>query len=126
MNELLNLAVNSHWGLERWNKLKSVKVAASITGAIWFVKSKGDALKDVVMKHLQPGEQRGFLYCRAKSEAINSHPEPARYRRASAVCVRRGPAVVSPRSIRRRRARTASREDSRVARRYEPDGGAEA
>ncbi|MEH1827961.1 MAG: hypothetical protein V7L22_21955 [Nostoc sp.] len=49
MNELLNLAVKAHGGLERWNKVKSVKVAASITGAIWFVKSKGDALKNVVM-----------------------------------------------------------------------------
>jgi hypothetical protein len=29
--------------------VKSVRVAASITGAIWFVKSKGDALKNVVM-----------------------------------------------------------------------------
>jgi hypothetical protein len=49
LHELLNLAVKAHGGLERWNKVKSVKVAASITGAIWFVKSKGDALKDVVM-----------------------------------------------------------------------------
>src|SRR5277367_1330177 len=49
MNELLNLAVKAHGGLDRWNKVKSVKVAASITGAIWFVKSKGDALKNVVM-----------------------------------------------------------------------------
>ena len=29
--------------------MESVKVAAAITGAIWFVKSKGDALKEVVM-----------------------------------------------------------------------------
>jgi hypothetical protein len=29
--------------------VKSMRVAASITGAIWFVKSKGDALKNVVM-----------------------------------------------------------------------------
>src|ERR1700734_1261145 len=49
MNELLNQAVKAHGGLERWNKVKSMKVAASITGAIWFVKSKGDALKNVVM-----------------------------------------------------------------------------
>jgi hypothetical protein len=49
MTELLDLAVRAHGGLERWNKLKSIKVAASITGAIWFIKSKGDALKDVVM-----------------------------------------------------------------------------
>jgi hypothetical protein len=49
MNELLSLAVKAHGGLERWNKVTSVKVAASITGAIWFVKSKGDALKNIVM-----------------------------------------------------------------------------
>jgi hypothetical protein len=49
MNELLNLAVKAHGGLERWNKVNSMKVAASITGAIWFVKNKGDALKNVVM-----------------------------------------------------------------------------
>src|SRR5580698_7562238 len=49
MNELLNSAVNAHGGLERWNKVTSVKVAASITGAIWFVKGQGNALKDIVM-----------------------------------------------------------------------------
>jgi hypothetical protein len=49
MNELLDLAIKAHGGLKRWNKVKSVKVAASITGAIWFVKSKGDALKNVLM-----------------------------------------------------------------------------
>jgi hypothetical protein len=49
MNELLSLAIKSHGGLERWNKVKSIRVAASITGAIWFVKSKGDVLDNVVM-----------------------------------------------------------------------------
>jgi hypothetical protein len=49
MSTLLDLAVEAHGGLARWNKVNSVKVAASITGAIWFVKGKGDALKDVVM-----------------------------------------------------------------------------
>jgi hypothetical protein len=49
MNELLKLAVNAHGGLERWSKVTAVKAAASITGAIWFVKSKGDALKNVIM-----------------------------------------------------------------------------
>jgi hypothetical protein len=45
----LELAVKAHGGLERWNKVTSVNVAASITGAIWFVKSKGDVLKNVIM-----------------------------------------------------------------------------
>src|SRR3984957_4784011 len=47
--ELLDLAVKAHGGLDRWNKLKAIKVAASITGAIWFVKGKGDVLKNVVL-----------------------------------------------------------------------------
>jgi hypothetical protein len=49
MNELLLLAVTAHGGLERWNNAKSIKVAASITGAIWYVKGKGDFLKNVVL-----------------------------------------------------------------------------
>ena len=32
MNELLNLAVKAHDGLERWNKVKSVKVAEANYG----------------------------------------------------------------------------------------------
>ena len=48
-SELLDLAVKAHGGLDRWNKVKAIKVAASITGAIWFVKGKGDVLKNVVL-----------------------------------------------------------------------------
>ena len=48
MTELLDLAVKAHGGLDRWNKVKAIKVAASITGGIWYVKSKGDFLKNVV------------------------------------------------------------------------------
>ena len=49
MTDLLDVAVEAHGGLDRWNKVNSVRVAASITGAIWFVKGKGDALKNIVM-----------------------------------------------------------------------------
>jgi hypothetical protein len=49
MNDLLALAVKAHGGLDRWNKVKAIKVAASITGGIWFVKGKGDFLKNVVL-----------------------------------------------------------------------------
>jgi len=48
-SDLLDLAVKAHGGLERWSKVKAIKVAASITGAIWFVKSKGDFLKNVIL-----------------------------------------------------------------------------
>jgi hypothetical protein len=50
MNELLRTAVEAHGGLERWNKVRAVRVAASVTGAIWQVKSKPDCLKDVVFE----------------------------------------------------------------------------
>jgi hypothetical protein len=45
MNDLLELAVVAHGGLARWEKVKAFKVAASITGAIWYVKGArfGDA-----------------------------------------------------------------------------------
>jgi hypothetical protein len=49
MSELLDLAVKAHGGLDRWNRVKTIKVAASITGAIWYVKGKGDFLKNVVL-----------------------------------------------------------------------------
>jgi hypothetical protein len=48
-SELLDLAVKAHGGLDRWNRVKAIKVTASITGAIWFVKGKGDVLKNVVL-----------------------------------------------------------------------------
>src|SRR6266567_1290136 len=47
MNDLLESAVAAHGGLDRWNQVKSITVDASITGALWALKSKGDALKDV-------------------------------------------------------------------------------
>src|SRR6516225_10450132 len=47
MNDLLESAVPAHGGLNRWNQVRSITVDASITGPIWYVKGKGDALKDV-------------------------------------------------------------------------------
>jgi hypothetical protein len=49
MNDLLQTAVAAHGGLKRWHEIDTIRVAASITGAIWFVKSQGDYLKDIVM-----------------------------------------------------------------------------
>jgi hypothetical protein len=71
MNELLKLAVKAHGGLDRWNRVKAIKVAASITGAIWFVKGKGDFLKNVVLtaetrnEHLTvdfPGQDKRAIF----------------------------------------------------------------
>jgi hypothetical protein len=49
MDELLKLALKAHGGLDRWNKVKSIKMKASITGAIWYLKGKPDCLKNIVM-----------------------------------------------------------------------------
>jgi len=49
VSELLDLAVKTHGGLDRWNKVKAIKVAASITGGIWYVEGKPDFLKNVVL-----------------------------------------------------------------------------
>jgi hypothetical protein len=46
---LLDLAVEAHGGLARWNAVSSVKIDVSITGAIWYAKSQPDVLKNVVM-----------------------------------------------------------------------------
>ena len=47
MNYLLESAVAAHGGLDRWHQVRSITVDASITGPIWYVKGKGDALKDI-------------------------------------------------------------------------------
>jgi hypothetical protein len=47
MSDLLDRSVAAHGGVERWNQVQTITVDASITGAIWFVKNQGDALKDV-------------------------------------------------------------------------------
>src|SRR5271155_4498219 len=49
MGELLDLAVKAQGGLARWNEVNTITVAASITGAIWYVKGKPDILKNVVI-----------------------------------------------------------------------------
>jgi hypothetical protein len=49
MCKLLDRALVAHGGLRRWNNLRSVRIAASITGAICFAKGRGDVLKNVVM-----------------------------------------------------------------------------
>jgi hypothetical protein len=49
MPGLLDFAVEAHGGLARWNNVSSVKIDASITGAIWYVKGQPDVLQDIVM-----------------------------------------------------------------------------
>ena len=50
MNELLEVAVRAHGGLDRWSQLKSLKSNMSITGTLWQVKSRPDVLKEIRME----------------------------------------------------------------------------
>jgi hypothetical protein len=47
MHDLLESAVAAHGGLDRWNKVKSITVDASITGGFWSFKNQADALKQI-------------------------------------------------------------------------------
>jgi hypothetical protein len=49
MNDLLQLAVDAHGGLDRWNELQSLQTELSITGAIWRIKGKPDVFSDVTL-----------------------------------------------------------------------------
>jgi hypothetical protein len=71
MNEVLKLAVEAHGGLDRWNKVKAIKVVAAVTCGIWYVKGKPDFLKNVVLtaetrkEHLTvdfPGQDKRAIF----------------------------------------------------------------
>lgn len=50
MHDCLQVAVAAHGGLERWNRLKSVKATMSITGSLWQLKGRPDVLIDVAIE----------------------------------------------------------------------------
>jgi hypothetical protein len=47
MNDLLATAVTAHGGMDRWNRIRSIHVDATVTGAFWQIKGKSDAMKDI-------------------------------------------------------------------------------
>src|SRR6266542_1166656 len=69
VNDLLQLAVNAHGGMERWGQISRFRAAASITGAIWALKGKPGLLDDVVLE----GETRD------QRLTITPFPQPGRY-----------------------------------------------
>ena len=78
MNDLLQVAVDAHGGLSRWKQLKRVKASLSITGAIWQLKGKPDALADVSIEvelhkerlttHFNGQGSKSFIYLLRKSQ----------------------------------------------------------
>ena len=61
MSELLEIALEAHGGLDRWNEIGHVETDLSITGAIWYVKSKPDFFASVHLS-AQTGTQRVELF----------------------------------------------------------------
>jgi len=49
MTDLLDLAIKGHGGQRRWEQIERFRVATSITGAIWTLKSQPGLLDDVVL-----------------------------------------------------------------------------
>lgn len=49
MNELLQLAVNAHGRMDRWNRLATILASMSITGAIWQVKGRPEVLRNITV-----------------------------------------------------------------------------
>jgi len=42
VKDLLANAVAAHGGLDRWNRIRAIRVDAAITGAFWEVKGKAE------------------------------------------------------------------------------------
>jgi hypothetical protein len=75
-NELLDLVIKSHGGLERWNQLKQVKLNLNTGGYIWAVKGHEGALSNIniiVNLHKQSSVQEKLF-----SEGLRSTFEPKR------------------------------------------------
>ncbi len=47
MNQLRDLVIDAHGGLERWKKVKAIEADMSIAGGLWARKGWPDVLKDV-------------------------------------------------------------------------------
>jgi hypothetical protein len=50
MNDLLEMAVAAHGGLERWSAVNTIDVDLSITGGIWHVKGRPNVLQNITMQ----------------------------------------------------------------------------
>ena len=48
--ELVNLVLDAHGGIHRWNQLNTVKIHVSIKGITWPRKGHPDSLDDIVFK----------------------------------------------------------------------------
>jgi len=69
MNELLDVAVDGHGGIERWRQLSRFRARVSIKGAIWDLKRQPGLLDDVLLE----GETRDQRVLITPFPAVGSH-----------------------------------------------------
>src|ERR1700681_1073536 len=50
MNDLLNLAMKAHGGLERWKQVRNMRAKVTLKGSLWQIKGAPDGLSGVVMR----------------------------------------------------------------------------
>src|ERR1700722_2829808 len=50
MNDLLNLAMKAHGGLERWKQIRNMQAKVTLNGTLWRIKGRPDGLSGVVMR----------------------------------------------------------------------------
>ncbi len=75
-NELLNLVIKAHGGLERWNQLKQVKLHLSTKGYIWTVKGHEGALSNINL--IVNLHEQGSVQEKVFSEGLRATFEPKR------------------------------------------------
>jgi hypothetical protein len=50
MNDLLNLAMKAHGGLERSKQVRNMQAKVTLNGTLWQIKGRPDGLSGVVMR----------------------------------------------------------------------------
>lgn len=50
MNDLLNLAIKAHGGLERWRQVRSLQARVTLNGTLWRIKGRPNGLPGVLMR----------------------------------------------------------------------------
>jgi len=82
MSDLLNIAIEAHGGMARWRRINGIRIRGSITGALWFVKGRGDFFKDVELvadrkrervTMALPGQNKRMVFEPARIVVQNDH-----------------------------------------------------
>src|SRR5258705_13750512 len=50
MNDLLNLAIKAHGGLERWRQVRSLQARVTLNGTLWRIKGRPNGLPGELMR----------------------------------------------------------------------------